>query len=205
MNGQALNDLNTEILQGRGLDITDFLIRANMAKDWFEGERNWRKLVKIDTSKTSLSSDTYATSKALPTDFRTTLPRRTLKLVSGSTKIEYTEMPYEDFVMDRDVAGNYAIDHFNNVYYLAGTVTQTYTHYFPYIATSPDITASTEWIFPDWCHPALAYEVAAMVELGEDYDDINARNANANHQVAALILKRAIKWDDSLQRSALGV
>lgn len=205
MTGTELNTLNTDLLSGRGLDITDFLIRANIAKDWFEGERKWRKLVKIDTSQTSTSADTYATSKTLPTDFRTTLPRKTLKLVSGYSVIEYDEVMYEDFVMERNSGGKYAIDHFNNTYYLAGTVNQTYTHHFPYIATSPDITDSTEWIFPDWCHPALAYEVAAMVELGEDYDDINARNGNANHQTALSILRRAIKWDDGLQRSALGV
>lgn len=205
MDGQALNDLSTSLLQGRGLSIADFLIRANIAKNKFENERNWRKLVKVDTSKTSLTSDTYATTKALPTDFRKTLPRRTLKLVSGSSVIPYDEILQEEIIANQSASGKFAIDHLNGTYSIMGTVSQTMTHYLSYIHKSADITASTEWIFPSDYHPYIAYEVTAMVELGEDYDDINARNGNANAQIANTILKQAIKWDDSLQRSALGV
>lgn len=205
MTGQELNDLSTSLLQGRGLDITDFLVRANIAKNKFENERAWRKLVKIDTSKTSLTSDTYATTKDLPTDFRKTLPRRTLKLVSGTSVIECDEIMLEDVISNQSASGKFAIDHLNSTYSIMGAVSQTMTNYLAYIHKSADITADTSWVFPSEYHPYIAYEVTAMVELGEDYDDINARNANANAQVANILLKQAIKWDDSLQRSALGV
>ena len=38
-----------------------------------------------------------------------------------------------------------------------------------------------------------------------DYDEINARQGNANLIMVETIMKSATKWDETLQRSALGV
>lgn len=208
MTGQELYDLNTEIRGGRSMDEVTFYTLANLAKSLFERRRAWRKLVKKDSSKTSTAATTYATSFALPSGFIMTLPRRTLKLVNASNPTDfmtYEEVPFENWDAYKNSAGYFTIDHLNSVYYVSGTVSGTYTHYFSHIATSTTIAAGTEWVFPSEFHPAIAFEVAAMDELGMDYDEINARQGNANANRAEMIMRAAVKWDDALQRSALGV
>ena len=207
MTGQAIKDLNTEIRGGREMDDTIFYILLNLAKATFERMRAWRKLVAKDATKSSTGATTYATAFALPATFIMTLPRRTLKLVNASTPTDfkdYTEVPWERWDEYKNSSGYFSIDHANSNYYLSGTVSGTYTHHFFFIATTTALAAGTSWVFPDEYHPALAFEVAAMDELGMDYDDINAKQGNANFQRGQLIMRSAIKWDDALQRSALG-
>lgn len=205
MTGNELHELNTEIRGGREMDPTTFYTLLNVAKNTREAMRTWRRLVKVDQSKTSLSSDTYATSKALPSDFRRTLPRRTLKLVSGTKRLDYIEVPIESWPEFRDQTGYFTIDLLNGLYFLSGTVGETYTHYFSYIHKSADIAAGTSWIFIADAHPSLAFDVAAMDELGMDYDDINARQGNANFQRAEIIMKTIVRDDEAMWRSAIGV
>lgn len=204
--GTELKTLNTEIRAGREMDDTIFYILLNLAKANFERRRAWRKLVKKDTSNSSTGATTYATAFTLPTTFIMTLPRRTLKLInSAGAYLEYTEVPFEQWDEYKTSTGYFCIDHLNSQYYVSGVLSGTYTHNFYFISTTADITSSTSWVFPAEFHPALAFEVAAMDELGIDYDDINARQGNANLTRSELIMRNAGKWDDALQRSALGV
>lgn len=207
MTGAELYTLNTEIRGGRAMDEVTFYIFSNLAKSGFERSRAWRKLVTKDSTKSSTGATTYNTSFAMPTDFLMTLPRRTLKLVNASSPTDYhdyKEVPFERWDEYKGSTGYFTIDHKNSLYYISGVVSGTYTHNFFYIGTSTAIADATSWIFPDEFHPAIAFEVAAMDELGMDYDDINAKQGNANFQRAQLILRSAVKWDDALQRSALG-
>lgn len=190
------------------MDEITFYTLLNLAKSTFERVRAWRKLIKKDSSKSSTGATTYATSFALPTDFIMTLPRRTLKLVNASSPSDFRdleEVPWERWEEKKTSGGNFfTIDHTNGLYYVSAIVTGTYTHFFSYIHSSTAIATGTSWIFPSEYHPALAFEVAAMDELGMDYDDINARAGNNNAIRAQLVLRSAIKWDDALARSALG-
>ncbi len=205
MIGSALRDLNTEIRGGREMSEVTFYILANLAKSIFERRRAWRKLVTKDSSNSATVATTYATQFTLPTDFIMTLPRRTMKLIDSSGSFrDYIEVPYERWDEVKTGVGYFTIDHKNNKFYISGTVDKTYTINFFYIATSAAITSSVGWIFPDEFHPAIAFEVAVMDELGMDYDDINARQGNANAALAEMVLRGAVKWDDALQRSALG-
>lgn len=207
MTGQAIKDLNTEIRGGREMDDTIFYTLLNLAKSTFERMRAWRKLVNQASSNISTPATTYATQFSLPTNFIMTLPRRTMKLVSVANPTSWkdlTEVPFERWDEKKTSPDYFSIDHLNEKYYIGGTVSENYTHRFSYIGTSPTLDADGEWIFPDEYHPALAFEVAAMDELGMDYDDINARQGNANILRGQIIMRSAIKWDDALQRSALG-
>lgn len=209
---QTTYELLTEIRSGRAMDVAIFLTLANLAKDTFENVRPWRHLVKKDTSKTQTTADGITTAKALPSDFRRTLPRRTLTLVS--TDSNNATQPYSEILMEdqnahlNDGANNFFIDYANGNYYLTNTVDRTYTHNFFYIKRTPAFTMtdlSETWVFPDEYHAYIAFEVAVMDELGMDYDDINARQGNANAARAAIILKSAIKNDEAMVRSALNV
>jgi hypothetical protein len=207
MTGTQLKELLTEIRGGREMDDVTFYTLLNLSKATFERTRAWRKLIKKDTSKSSTGATTYTTPFAMPTDFIMTLPRRTLKLVNASSPtsfIDLTEVPFERWDEYKNSAGYFCIDHRNSNYYISSTVSETYTHNFFYLATSTVLASGSSWIFPDEFHPALAFDVASMDELGMDYDEINARQGNANYQRAQLIMRSAIKWDDALQRSALG-
>lgn len=205
MTYEELKTLNTEIRGGREMDDTIFGVLINLAKSSFERRRAWRKLVKKDTSNSSTTSTTYSTAFTIPTGFIMTLPRRTLKLVSGTSFLDYVEVPYERWDEYKNSAGYFTIDHLNSQYYVSGTVGQTYTHHFFFISTTTTLSTGITWSFPSEFHPALAFEVAAMDELGMDYDEINARQGNANALRAELIIRQAIKWDETLQRSAIGV
>jgi len=207
MTGQEIKALHTELRDGREMDDVTFYTLAELAKAEFERMRPWRKLIKKDSSKSSTSATTYATSFAMPSSFIMTLPRRTLKLVNTSNVNDYidcVEVPWERWDEYKNSQGYFTIDHLNSLYYVSGTVSGTYTHNFFFITTTTTLASGITWSFPTEFHPAIAFAVAAMEELGMDYDDINARMGNANFQRAQLIMRSAIKWDDTLQRSALG-
>lgn len=208
MTGTQLKELNTEIRGGREMDDTIFYTLLNLAKSTFERMRPWRKLTKKDSSKSSTSATTYLTSFALPTGFIMTLPRRTLKLVDVTNLascLELQEVPWERWDEYKTTPGYFSIDHLNSVYYVSTVVSRTFTHHFFFISTTDTLTANNSWAFPEEFHPALAFEVAAMDELGMDYDEINARQGNANIARSELIMQLATKWDDTLVRSALGI
>lgn len=206
---QDVYDLNTEILQGRSIDETTFLVLANLAVDEFEGRRHWRKLIREDTSNSSSTSDTYLTTKTLPTTFKMPLSgRKGLVLVptAGGTGIPYTETEFALKEINKNNSGVYFIDHYNNTYSICGTVGVPMTHHLYYIARSAQFTALTDtWLFPSIYWSFIAFYVAALHELGMDFDDINARNGNANYQTAERIYKSAVKWDDTLFRAALNL
>lgn len=209
MTGTELQTLNTEIRGGRQMDETTFYTLANLVKAEIERSRAWRKLITKDSSNTVNSSTSYATQFTVPSGFLLTLPRKNMKLIdsSGYERGELTEVKWEDWDSYKTSSGYYTIDHKNSKFYvsgIAGSYSQTYTLHLFYIGSSTTIAAATEWVFPSEFHPAIAFQVAAMDELGMDYDDINARQGNANYVVAQRILKSAILWDNTLQLAALG-
>lgn len=211
MTGNDLLELmNNGPLQGRSIDIADFLVRANMAIKEFEGSRNWVRLQEEKSTNTSLTSDTFETPHTLPDNFRRTLPRRTLILVNPintNEYYEYSEVPFAKRFQYQNSADKFYIDHKNGNYYVCGTVSKTLTHHFFFMPIPVPLEAETEWDFgiQSSSEEYIPYQVSARIQLGEDYDDINARNANANFALAQNIWRTAVKDDDSLQRSALGV
>lgn len=205
MTGAELYTLNTEIRGGRVMDETTFYILLNLAKSTYERRRAWRKLIKKDSSLSASPSTTNATQLTIPTDLIMTLPRRTLKLVNTDGYLDYTEVPFERWEEYKNSSGYFTLDHLSGKFYLSGTVSSTYTIHFYYIATSTTLASGASWVFPAEFHPALAFEVAGRDELGMDYDEINARQGNANLMMAETIMRGAIKWDDSLARGAMGI
>lgn len=207
MTGAELKTLNTEIRGGREMDDVTFYTLLNLAKSEFERRRPWRKLIKKNTSNSSSVSTVNTTQFTLPTDFIMTLPRRTLRLLdtASSSFLDLKEVPFESWDEYKNSSEHFTIDHLNSVYYVGGTVSKTYTHSFSYISTTTTLAENITWSFPSEFHPALAFAVAAMDELGMDYDDINARQGSANITRAELITRLAVKWDETLTRSALGI
>jgi hypothetical protein len=207
MTYDELYTLSTEIRGGRAMDETVFGVLINLAKTTFERSRPWRKLVQKNSSNSATTSTVNTTAFTLPTNFIGTLPRRTMRLVTSTPGdyLEYTEVPYERWDEYKDSSGYFAIDHLNSNFYLSGTVSKTYTINFYYIGTTTTLATGVTWSFPAEFHPYLAFSLVAMDELGIDYDDISARQGNANFARAELIMKSAVKWDETLSRSAIGI
>lgn len=206
MTGAELYTLNSEIRGGRQMDEVTFYTLLNLAKTEFERSRPWRKLVKKDSSNSVSPSTTFATEFTLPSGFLMMLPRKNIKVIdsSGYQIGELVEKKWEDWDEFKRSPGYFTIDHANSKFYVSGNFSQSGTLHIFYIGSSTTIASGTSWVFPDDYHPALAFTVAAMDELGIDYDEINARQGNANYGVAQRVMRSAIKWDDTLQRSAIG-
>ncbi len=77
------------------------------------------------------------------------------------------------------------------------------TLYTSHIKDSPDIDASTAWIFPSWSHMLIPFFAVGIHKGGVDFDDINARMAPDNRATAALVLTRLENWDNEKQLSAI--
>ena len=180
---------------------TLFYRLLNVAKNKREDSRLWEFLKKMDSSKTASVGDTWATSKALPTDFR-----RDYKMLVG-TDIEYFPVPFEQRIVYKDAARRYALDLANSVYYLTGSVSAAKTIYLFYIKTSPEFAVATKeseiCVWPDRFQPLLAFDVAAMFQGGVDYDDISARMSPFNRQMAKELEASMIQWNTDLQLRAM--
>jgi len=193
MTGQELYDFYTTLVDDSDLDIDNFLILLNVAKDRREEMRPWQYLKKLDSSKTASVGDTYQTAKTLPTDWR-----RDYRLLVG-TDTEYLPVPYEEQHLYRNAAHRYFVDVAGDNYYLTGSVNTSKTIYNFYIKTTSDITASTSWVAPSRFHPVLAYDVAGFVMMGMDADDIYARMSPEQKAAARLLDQAMIAWDTQLK------
>jgi len=61
--------------------------------------------------------------------------------------------------------------------------------------------SNNTWAFPSEYSKILALDVAVMWRLGVDYDQVNARNADANAGLAEAIYNEMTRWDSRLQNS----
>jgi hypothetical protein len=204
MNGAQLYTLATSLNDGLAIEQTLFYTLLNIARINREMARPWRKLVKLDTSNTALPSDTYLTSKTIPSSFLRLSNHGTIRLFDGVNDfLNYSEVPFETWIEHKDDTNSFWFDHANMKFYLGGVTDKTYTIYIPYIGDSGDITSSTSWVFPSVFHPILAFDVVAMYKLGIDYDDINARQGDSNARTAEIIFKSIEKWDSELARQSV--
>jgi hypothetical protein len=125
---------------------------------------------------------------------------------SDGTVYYLTQIPFGTQESYRDTTGYWWYDIRASKFYVSGTWTKTYTVYLNYIYKSTTIDASTEWAYPDEDrHPILADLAIAAIKSGQDYDEINARQAIDNNRVASMILNSMILEDDELQRSQYGI
>ncbi len=211
MTGSKLQQLTTTLLNGFSMDTTLFYTLLNTARVRREQERPFMRLQKLDASQQLLAQSSAPlipnSQQALtvPDDFLYLKDDGEITLYDNNLNWEtYTEIPMAKSIYYLQTNLNFYIDHANGLYYFTGIIDRTYTVYFYYQADWGDITDSTTWVnIPSRYHAILAYDVAAMYRLGVDYDDINARNAEANAQIAELLFRAMCKWDDALQRSAV--
>lgn len=205
LTGQDFYNLVQTKLNGFGMDQTLFYAYLNAARINREMARLWMYLRKRDTSNVVSSGNTYQTPLTIPTDFVRLIRDGRILLFDGNQTWEGAyEIPYPLLIQYKDNNLNFAMDYPNGKFYITGAIDRTYNTYIDYQADFGDITANTTWInIPARFHLILALDVCAMYQLGDDYDDISARNANENGAAAQRLFQSMVDWDDTIQRSSV--
>lgn len=207
LTGEDLKEFTTALLDGDEMDDTPFYIMANMAKTIIESRRPWRRLMTKSSNLTASPSDTYLTTKALPTRWIMFDQYKPMTLISasGSVKTGYKACPFSEREENINNGPLFYIDVKNETFGLIHDINTTYTIHLNYTEESPEITSATSWAFPARFHPLIAYFVSAMQKGGVDYDDIFARMAPENRSQAEALAFAMEMWDDQIQRQELNV
>lgn len=192
------------------MDRTMFYTFLNSARTIREMARPWMKLRKLDNSQLASASDIFnplnpTNSKNMPSDFMMLTKEATIMLFDGQqTWLTYNEIPMDLQIQYKDMSNRFFFDHAAGKLYLLGIVDRQYYIFVFYQADYGDISDTTTWVnIPDRFRALLVHDVIAMYELGVDYDNTNARNANKHSQQAEMIFNAMCTWDDNLQRSSV--
>lgn len=210
MTGQDLLDLLKQILGGEGINQAYALQLINIARIRFEAMRPWKHLSTKDTSQVVTGSNTYKNPFPLPDNFQrylgeSELSEGAIKLFDGNNNIQYlTEVPIESILEYKNEFGRFAVDYFNKQFFITGVVPGTFNIQEYFIFDNNDIKVNTTWDhIPKRFHPILAFDAACRWRLGTDYDDVNARNADDNGKMVAMILESMSSWDTELAIAAV--
>jgi hypothetical protein len=222
MTGEELQQITSTLLDGRDMGASKYAQLLRVHKRIREGVRPWMALRTVDTSKTWSSSDTYETLKDLPTNFRKPYnvlkprdlegsPRTPIILVSGDNFLYTYPTTFGAHIAHKNENNLHFFDYANRKFGITGRVDRTYTVHLHYIKTStdPELDGSDldtwEWELSPADGIILAYDIAIAQKGGIDYDEINARMVQYHGVDARQIFSGMVKWDDELQRSALGM
>ena len=198
MTGTQILTLFQSIVDDQSIDDVSALQIMNLAKDVVEEERPWRFLLTVDSSKTASTGDTYLSTKALPTAFRTDY-----RMFVGSSFIEYYPILFEERYMRRSEPRRYYLDMASSVFALTGTISASSTIYLYYIKTTDDIAAGTSPVWPSRFHPYLAFKMAEIYSGGIDGDEVNFRMTSAQQRVAREMHDAMVSWDERLKLQAM--
>jgi len=195
----------TSLLGGIEIDETIFYNFLDIAQMQLEGVRPWVKIRGYSSGLTASVGTTFNTSFALATDFNQWYDEEaSIQLIdSNNSPLFFVEVPYDRRFQYRNANGRFAVDYSTNLFYIFGTITQSYTILQSYIKV-PDLVsadATNSWVFPVRFHPMLGLLVAAFWRHGVDYDVFN--NPMADKQIGqALAMLDVMKtWDSNLQAS----
>jgi hypothetical protein len=195
MTGSALKTF-VDSLTNDSVGETWFYNALNLAKDSIEGERDWEFVKKLDTTKTHPAGTTSTATYALPTDFG-----RPLRVSVGTDSTYRSLVGLENSRVLRDESGAYFIDWAGETYSFTGTEGTGGTVYMLYARATPDISSSTEPVWPDRFHRILGYDVAKQWF----YQNAGEREFNWSTEMAseAQALKNAmIVWDERIKTMA---
>lgn len=214
MTGTEMQDFTTALLGGTELGDTIFFQLANMRKGMLEAKRDWVVLRNFDNSKSFTSADDYTSTKALPDRFsrvyspydsRSGQQPGVYLVESSGAKFPLNPIPFASRYDYKDLDGYYYIDWSTGSPVIGRTGTIAGTLHVFYIRNTVDLAAAVTWIFPEWSHPVIPFEVAITHKGGMDYDLINSSQVPFNKEDAQIIESRLAMWDAQLQQAEIGV
>lgn len=176
------------------LDSDFALGLLNQAKDRIENLPGvvWEFLKVLDESLTWSTSDSYTTAKALPTRYA-----RTIALVPNNYLRPLHKIKFEERETYKNISGYFYVDRANGNYYLTGITGESRTLRHWYIRYTPDLTTSTEpvWPGPESWQRVIAIEAAENYLGGIDSDDIAVRLSAKDQQMKNGILDAMRAWN----------
>jgi hypothetical protein len=212
MTKAQLYTLTTNLLGGYQIDADLFTVLLNMKKGQREMSRDWVVLRSHDASISFSASDTYLSTKALPARFlRLYEPYAGANgrqpgvfiVDNAGTKHPLVPVKFADRATVADVEGFFYLDMKNRTIGRTGALAGTLHLYF--LEATEDLDEDTEWSFPDYAHPLLAYDVAVEHKGGIDWDTINANQVPFNVATVRSLESSLAMWDARLQQQELGV
>ena len=201
MNGQEIINTFKKYVDDEGVDDDLALDLLNTVKDMIEGDRPWRMLVKEDSSKTFGAGDTYLTSKDLPDDFLYDIKLK-LGIESSNDYIDYEPCELEER-RRFSASQRYCIDWTEFVFYVLGSVSQTYTIYLYYIKETPAVTLTTEPVWPEKFQRLIPLMMAEIHKGGVDADTWNLEQALRLSKPGLLLYKTMVNWDSVLKLKSM--
>lgn len=191
---------------GYSIDSALFYSLLATVQAKIEVKRDWMILRKQDASESAGPSDSFTTSKTIPSDFFFWQSEDAIVLVdptNSSTWIPFLEVSFPKRFLYQTQSYRFFCDYANSKFYLGGIVDRTYTIYKNYVYQPDKITSTTSWVFPAKFHEMLAFGVAALYKLGVDFDDINKLSGEDNGKVFLEGLKTMELWDARLAQGSL--
>lgn len=159
--------------------------------------RAWSFLIKLDTSISHLSSDTWQTTKTLPTDFE-----EPIAAYVGAGDNEYEPVPYEEVLRWISSMNRYTIDYANVQLRFMGPGNGS-TMYLWYkmaptsligLSAAQAASASTI-VWPKRFCPILAFDMASMHMGGIDADEITRQQVPFLNVAHKELYNSMISWD----------
>lgn len=217
LNGAALYAATGKALLNYQMDQTLFYQILGEVKTDIEDERDWAMLRCVASNQTVSPATALTANSLYLTPFNLPgyngdsnnlfmgfyEPKRALRLVSsdGITFRWLEEIPISRREEYKDDDSKFYIDEATGTFYLCGLVDQQYTIKLYYKGASPDITATTSWLFPARYHLMLAEAVAMKFRDEYDYDVVNAQQADRIERRVEKSKRMMENWDASKQES----
>jgi hypothetical protein len=180
-------------------DADEFAMLLDSAYTIRNDERIWSFLLKLDSSITHGSSDTWQTTHTLPTDFA-----EAYRVFGGASDNEYDPVPYEEILRWINSSNKYSIDHQGNTMRFTGAPGSPLTVYFWYkyfptsligLTTAQSADATTI-VWPRRFCPILAFDMASMHLGGIDADDITRQQVPYLNSAHTRLHQSMLGWDN---------
>ena len=207
MNRDQLLEFTTGLLDGATIDDTLFDSLLDIAQLHRENLRPWVVLRIEDSTQTALTSDTYLSSKNLPSDFRKFYSRFPVVLTDndGNAVRSLREIPLNMKNVYRNDPDKFYVNYATKKLYICGNQSQNLTIRIFYIVRTPKLTSdyTSTWALASYddFEKILGLDVAVYHKLGVDYDIINNAQGNANAALANMMLGSMTEWDNELALS----
>jgi len=207
MTRDEIYTLATSLNGGDQMDDELFDSLLAMAKDTREMERDWMKLRTVDRTITFASADTYLTTKSLPERFLRTYTidpydSGVFIVDSEGAKHPLTQISLEEAYDHRTTEGYFYLDLANDAICRTGSLAGTMHMHF--LKGSGAIEGDTEWSFPSFAHPLLAFDIITINKGQIDWDTINQSQVQFTFATIRKLEGRLAMWDARLQQAALG-
>ena len=179
-------------------DVDEAFALMDAAYTMRNESRIWTFLLKLDSSITHSSSDTWQTQKTLPTDFE-----EPYRLNLGAGDNEYDGVPYEQILRWIGSANKYSIDYQGNTLRFTGPGSgQTAYLWYKYGPTSliglTDVqkAATGTIVWPKRFCSLLAFDMAAMHQGGIEADEITRQQVPYLNDAHKRLFNAMVNWDN---------